>query len=94
MRFLAIATCIVFALPATAQQSQDQAPAQGGSFFSNLFSRPAAEAEPESFQELGIKNENTSLFLSMMGEYKRHHEEKSCYDNLYFFLLGCLFPLS
>ena len=62
MRLLVIATCIALALPATAQQNRDQAPAQGGSFFSNLFSRPAPEAQPEYFQELGIKDENTSLF--------------------------------
>ncbi len=62
MRILAIATFLALAVPATAQQAQAQASTQGGSFFSNLFSRPAPEAQPEYFQELGNENDTPGAF--------------------------------
>ena len=62
MRPFAIAAFMAIALPVTAQQAPDQPPAQGGSFFSNLFSRPAPEIQPEYFQELGAADESTSAF--------------------------------
>ena len=62
MRPFAIAAFMAIALPVKAQQSQDQPSAQGGSFFSNLFSRPAPEIQPEYFKELGATNENASTF--------------------------------
>ena len=62
MRPFAIAAFMALAVPVTAQQAQDQTPAQSGSFFSNLFSRPAPEAQPEYFQELGIADEGTNAF--------------------------------
>lgn len=59
MRVLALLALLAFAFPAMAQQVTNQTSSQGGSFFSNLFSRPAPEVQP---QDLSIEDERRRVF--------------------------------
>lgn len=98
MRAFAILALLTFAFPATAQQVTAQTPTQGGSFFSNLFSRPAPEAQPEDLQDLGLEKEGARVFgqeptlkqiiLSEIHDYPKPLDEldlkhrKSCLQEL------------
>ena len=62
MRAFAVLALLSFAVPAIAQEVMVETPVQGGSFFSNLFSRPAPETQQENLQGFGFEDDGPRVF--------------------------------